>query len=427
MRFLGALVAVVGLALTAGPAVAANIVYTKDHNVFVTSPDGGIQRQITTNGAVDNSYRSPTEKDDGTIVVPHSSKFWWLFGLDGSSRGGPWTAFAMNSCSTSPTGSQVSPGGGLIVYTFVYSEICLNYNGQGPTLRTTFANSNSPTADGQYPVYDGYSDARWVPGQSIAAMISGDGDTIGAQSGSGIQGFLFADPNEEFKSFDLSRTGNRMVIVTTTDNATSGPGTLSVWQKDSPPPTPDGHLACISPNAMDWDSEARWSPDGTMITWATSQGVYVSPAPGDNGGGACGLSPRLIAAGGSDPDWGTADVPAQQQQQTPPPQGDTAAPVAKAAAARQRLGKALKKGLVWTVTTNEAGSALVQAKLKKTVVAKKTVKFSKAGTYRVVLKFTKKAKRQLKRKRSVKLVLTTVVSDAAGNKTPLTKRVTLKR
>src|SRR4051794_41722431 len=104
-RILGLTVAALtALAVMAAPALAANIVYTKDHNVFVTSPDGGIQRQITTNGAVDNSYRSPTEKDDGTIVVPHSSKFWWLFGLDGTSRGGPWTAFAMNSCSTSPTG-----------------------------------------------------------------------------------------------------------------------------------------------------------------------------------------------------------------------------------------------------------------------------------------------------------------------------------
>src|SRR4051812_32607351 len=144
-RVAGLIAAVpVALALAASPALAANIVYTKDHNVFVTSPDGGVQRQITTNGAVNSSYRSPTEKNDGTIVVPHSSKFWYLFGLDGSSAGGPWTAFAMNSCSTSPIASQVSPGGGLIAYTFIYANICLG-GSTSPTYRTTFANSNSPT------------------------------------------------------------------------------------------------------------------------------------------------------------------------------------------------------------------------------------------------------------------------------------------
>src|SRR4051794_39216654 len=177
------------LAMMAAPALAANVVYTKDRNVFVTSPDGGIQRQITTNGAVDNAYRSPTEKNDGTIVAPHSSKFFFLFNLDGSSAGGPWKPFGINSCSTSPTGSQVAPDGGLIVYTYLHSNVCLG--GSTITQRVTFANSNSPTADGQYPVYDGYTEPRWVPGQNIAAMISSGGDTIGAQSGGSIQGFLF--------------------------------------------------------------------------------------------------------------------------------------------------------------------------------------------------------------------------------------------
>jgi hypothetical protein len=427
MRALGVLVAAVAVALSAAPAFAANIVYTKDHNVFVTSPDGAVQRQITTNGAVDNSYRAPSEKDDGTIVVPHSSKFWWLFNLDGSSAGGPWTAFAMNSCSTSPTNSQVAPTGGLIVYTFIYSNVCLG--GGTITPRTTFANSNSPTADGAYPVYDGYWEPRWVPGTNVAAMIAQDGDTIGAQQGSGIQDFLQTDPNEEFKSFDISRTGNRLLIVSTTDNATSGPATLSVWQNDATPPASGGHVACLSPNAVDWDTEARWSPDGSTITWSTSQGVWVSPAPADNGGGACALQPRLIAPGGSDPDWGVKDVPVVNGPGPGPgPSGDKDAPKANGAAAgKQRLGKVLKKGLVWKVTTNEPGTATGQAKLKKKSVARGSKKLAKAGTFKLVLKFTKKARKQLKRKRAVKLTVSTVVSDAAGNKTTLRKSIKLKR
>src|SRR5215212_1582089 len=84
MRRFGVLVigALTALAVAAPAALGTNIVYTKDRNVFVTPPDGSTQRQITTNGAVDNAYRSPTEKNDGTMVAPHSSKFFFLFNLD---------------------------------------------------------------------------------------------------------------------------------------------------------------------------------------------------------------------------------------------------------------------------------------------------------------------------------------------------------
>lgn len=418
----------------AAPATAANIVYTKDRNVFVTSPDGSVKRQITRNGAVNNAYRSPSEKADGTIVVPHSSKFWFLYKLDGRSAGGPWKAFKMNSCSTSPIYSQVTPTGNLIVYTFIYADICLG-GGQAPRLMTTFANANSPTAAGIYPEYFDYTEPRWIPGTSFAAMMNDDGTRIAAQNGASLVEFLQTDAGEEFQSFDFAPNGRDMAIVTSAPGATSGPATLSVWRHNSRPPGDGtGSPGCVSPNAVSVDSDVRWSPDGTMITWATSQGVWVSPAPRGAPGASCSLSPKLIAPGGEDPDWGAKDLPSPPKPPPPPrppvipPTTDVTRPaITSRAAGRQRLRRALAKGLRWSVTTNEPGVARVTAKVGTRTVARGTRSLAGAGRHRVTLKFTKKARKQLKRRRRIKLKITTVVTDQAGNSARSTAKLTLKR
>ena len=414
------------LVAAAGPASAANVVYTKDQNVFVTSPDGGIQRQITTNGAVDAAYRSPSEQLGGTIVAPKSDKFFWLFNLDGSSAGGPWTAFAMNSCSTSPIAAQVAPDSRLIVYTFIHSTICVG-GSASPHFETTFANADSPTADGLYPEYDNYTEPRWIPGTNLAGMISSDGDTIAAQNGASLQAFLVTDDNEEFQSFDVHPNARDLVIVTTADGATSGPGTLSVWHNDGTPPVGSGQLGCVSPDAVDWDSKPRWSPDGSMITWATSQGVWVSPAPQGASGQPCSLQPRLIAAGGSDPDWGAADLPAPPPP--PPETPDTTPPTVVTAPAGRlpKLRTALRKGLTLRVTTNEPGGVQAVAAARRSRVARGSVQLAVAGTSEVVLKFTKKARKNLRRRKKVPLTVTVTVADSANNRATAKRRVTLKR
>src|SRR5262245_40038651 len=47
----------------AGPAVADSIVYAKDGNLFLTTPDGSRGYQVTHDGG----YSSPSQADDGTI------------------------------------------------------------------------------------------------------------------------------------------------------------------------------------------------------------------------------------------------------------------------------------------------------------------------------------------------------------------------
>ena len=85
--------------------------------------------------------------------------------------------------------------------------------------------------------------------------------------------------------------------------------------------------------------------------------------------------------------------------------------------------KALKKGYVCTFSSNELGAAT--ATLGRFAKGKLTIK--KVGKNRFVLKFTKKARKQLKRRRRAKLKITTVVTDRAGNSTRTGKTLSLKR
>lgn len=69
--------ALVLLPLAAAPAQAAltgSIVYIKDHNVWLMSPDGATKRQLTTDGSAASAYVNPTQSDDGTIFVIKDSQ-----------------------------------------------------------------------------------------------------------------------------------------------------------------------------------------------------------------------------------------------------------------------------------------------------------------------------------------------------------------
>ena len=94
-----------------------------------------------------------------------------------------------------------------------------------------------------------------------------------------------------------------------------------------------------------------------------------------------------------------------------------------------------KQALSITVTTNEAGSATFTAALDRATAKKlklsRTVgtlkRTLKAGTATLKIKLSSKAAKAFKKRKSVKLTVTAVVTDAAGNKTTKTLKVTLKK
>ena len=49
-----------------------------------------------------------------------------------------------------------------------------------------------------------------------------------------------------------------------------------------------------------------WSPDGRRLAWSERSGIWVSPIAA--GKGDCRAAPKRLISGGSQPDWGPANV-----------------------------------------------------------------------------------------------------------------------
>jgi hypothetical protein len=63
------LAALAVLLLLPGQAMADSIALIRDNNVWLVSPDGARQRQVTTDGTDSRPYGYPSQADDGTILT----------------------------------------------------------------------------------------------------------------------------------------------------------------------------------------------------------------------------------------------------------------------------------------------------------------------------------------------------------------------
>ena len=125
----------------------------------------------------------------------------------------------------------------------------------------------------------------------------------------------------------------------------------------------------------------------------------------------------------------------------PPPPKDLTAPSVNLKSLAKPLRQVLSKGLSIVISTNENSSARLKLTVDKATArrlkldrkAKKPVTVGTLsaaltpGSPTVTIKLSSKAKRAFKSAKKVKLLLTVVVTDAAGNRTTKRLTVTLKR
>jgi hypothetical protein len=124
-----------------------------------------------------------------------------------------------------------------------------------------------------------------------------------------------------------------------------------------------------------------------------------------------------------------APTPIATVMPPPPPPKDVTAPALRIKNASK------KRSLAVTLDTNEAASATVTAALDKATARKlklaqqvASLKATlKPGATTLKLKLSAKAAKAFKKRKSVKLTVTAVITDAAGNTTTKTLKVTLKQ
>jgi hypothetical protein len=470
----------VAVAASAAPAAADTIAYSgSDGNIWITDPGGARKLQVTTDGGTGSGqdYRFPTQTNDGRILTT-KERFFFVKRQDGTNATAPWQAPTGGSFYKSPIAAQIAPGGGTVVWSYIHNTDVFAPIVQRVSFQTPDGGTPGPCT---INCHDGYTDPRWIPGTPYAGMINTARNVIAVQKAGSAQPVVWGQTGDSsFAGFDVSRTGNRTLIISTPTGAgTNKRGLLEYFQGTGAPPAA-ANLVC-STNLGNENSQPRWSPDGSKFTYADAQGVWVATSPVRATDGSCIVNKTLIAPGGKSPDWGPADLPAPPADpgnggggdpgnggggnpgnggggggtgggtqtggggtdtgggtqiggggtapggdNTPP--ADVIAPaIAKLTLAKGKLATFLNKGYAVSLTTNEGGNATVQLLSGKTVVATGKAPVTTGQTTTVKAKFTSKARAALKRKRSVKLTLKIVVTDGAGNASTQTKRVTLKR
>jgi hypothetical protein len=422
-------------ALLPATAGAASLSYIgSDGNAYIATPDGSRTVQLTRDASADVTYRMAGQTDSGTVVVSRRTGgdtwYHWL-NRDGSNKSGPWLAPEGN-IGTGPLKSHVAPEGGFVVF---YASNCTFACGS-QFFRVVFMPEGPLASECTINCHDGYLFPRWIPGTPYAGMVDSGLGTVYVQSQSGLQEWFSYGSDFDIGHFDVSRDRG-FIMTEDTPSTASSPGALTLLKANGlPPGNQPVEVLCEVPGfSADANASPVWSPDGTQIAWSAADGIHVSGAPVDQGSNCSLPGDRLVIPGGKQVEWGTQDAP------TPTVCcGPAGRPVVTFGVAGRlpSLLRALRNGIVFRVRTNRAGRALVNllasgvfargVSVSATkVVGRGSRRLPRAGTYRVVARFTRKAKRRYRRLRRVRLTARVTVRAAGGGATTKRRRITLRR
>jgi hypothetical protein len=391
----------------AGTAAADSIVYISDHDVWIANPDGSGARAITGDGESDWPYRSPSQANDGTIAAGRGSE---VVRLDQQgnilSRFDPPVPAGTASFGASPPQDvAISPDGSKVAYTF-YGYSCLPGASCGTRQMTVYSHSDRAEALGHE---FSLTHPEWITNGSVLGF-SGWGNQVNFdQPGSGDYDakHWFDDGETDLTDGELSRQGDRLAVVR--DYGTNAHLQLYAVNGFTAAPA----KACRTGNDESLN-DPSWSPDGKRIAFAHSEGVEVMALPSVVAGDCPGAqSGRVVLPGGSEPDWGPADVQ---------PRYELEADVARGT----RLAGALKRGLKLTTKTNVAGRLGGSILVDKKKVGAGTAELS-AGPGSITFRFTKAARRKLASRRKVEVFVDATFTPRNGRPIPIGGSVEVKR
>jgi hypothetical protein len=423
-----AALAVAASLVAASPAAADSIAYIKDGNVWLSTSDGSRQFQVTAGGG----YSDVTQADDGTMVALTGVR---LHKLD--RQGNVLADFDTPVSDTRPKGARVfdgpydpaiSPDGSKLAYTYYYTGVSQDPTCFPPRCATV-----------QYEGGTGYSYTDRQTGW--------DEPGLGKHSG-----WLFPSwiDNENTLLTHATHWPNKEVVL---DQVGDGPALLRDWFTDTTNGNDNGQMAYAEMNRQktkiailagagdqqlriykvrtfphggphgDWGNSLTdeefpyicgiygnkngekfgppsWSPDGTQLAYSNGDGIETVTIP-DWSGDTCSnegfTDGKVIIPGASQPDWGPADVPPARPEV---PKG-----ALKVSAKKASLRKTLRRGLKVTVQVPGAGAVAGVAKRGSKVLASGSGHVDGAGAATLTLRFTKKAKRTLARKRRAKVTV----------------------
>ena len=354
-------------------AAASSIVYIKDGNVWQSSPDGSAKRQLTTGG----SWHSPTQADDGTIAAVDGFTA-PITVMDGDGR-------EIREIDT-PTNAATSNGG-----VFPANPIDLDFSADGSKIAYGYSFNTCPPAapcgvrsstfytfaDRATPVstfgnqFDLANPSMIASDRALAFGGYGRNvniDTLGGGDDSATTWFNDGDVYENATDLgdgELSRDGTRLAALRDYGADTY----LLVYEvmgdpltSIPPPPAP----ACET-GSDERFNDPSFSPDGRQLAVGVTEGISIVDLPTVKANDCSGASVAdAVLPGGSEPDWGPADVKLGDPPDEPGPIEGPSAACEKAkkqlAKAKAKLAKAKAKTKGKRAAVKKAKKALGAAK-----------------------------------------------------------------
>lgn len=329
--------ALVALACGAPAASADSIAYIKDGNVFLSTADGSRQYQVTSSGA----YADVSQADDGTMIALTGVRLHKL------ARDGTVLAdFDTPVSDTRPAPSKqfygpfdpaISPDGTKVAYTYYWMTQSQNPNCYPPTCFVgineggtgyTFSDRQTDWKTPGMGYHSGWRHPSWIdndntmlsnpthmPNRDIVLDRISDG---GNGNGNMLMNWTsdLVDGNPHVSGGDITRDKRKMAFQTGENDSTLTvywiPEFPTSW-RDGDPNTDAVHICYRYSNpAGGKHGVPTFAPDGSAIAYGTGDGIHVAAVPAFAAGcttdGAT-VTPPLVIPGGTEPDWGPADVP----------------------------------------------------------------------------------------------------------------------
>ena len=329
------------VALVCAPAaIADSIAYVKDGNVWLSTPDGARTYQVTSTGG----YADVSQADDGTMIALTGVRLHKL-ARDGKvladfdtpvsdTRPAPAKTFY------GPYDPAISPDGTKVAYTYYYmtqsqSNTCfppecvvaINEGGTG----YSWSDRQTGWDDPALGYHSGWRFPSWVdndmtmlanpthlPNNDVILDRISDG---GNGHGNMVLNWFsdLVEGNKGVSGGDISRDKTKLAFQTGENDSTltvyAVPAFPAAWKDGDTDAKPS---VCYRYNGAPGGKFGipTLSPDGNGVAWAAGDGIHVAAIPSFGGGcttdGAT-PNPPLVIPGGTQPDWGPADVPAPRK------------------------------------------------------------------------------------------------------------------